>query len=234
MCPTIKILISNWPRTWKFSQLLQAGKTVAFDFSHHVHALVTLYVQFLCSDWSKFDSWVHEENLCSILNLVYFWQLKPTGPLFVSTFDVFNCLFPMDIQNEIQLLWGVFCYSWFVYWVFGWEIRRLSKSEIWFMMASFSFSPCLMRKRIAESEAILALLDTFQELHLEVCRYDKNSASCFCFTSDVMYKWYKRLVYTHPDLSTRFCKVNLSNAKKLAWFFFLLINLRWSENHYGS
>ena len=30
----------------KFSQLLQAGKTVAFDFSHHGHALVTLYVQF--------------------------------------------------------------------------------------------------------------------------------------------------------------------------------------------
>ena len=46
MCRTIKILISNWPRTRKFSQLLQAGKTVAFDFSRHVHALVTLYVQF--------------------------------------------------------------------------------------------------------------------------------------------------------------------------------------------
>ena len=27
-----KILTSNWPRTRKFSQLLQAGKTVAFDF----------------------------------------------------------------------------------------------------------------------------------------------------------------------------------------------------------
>ena len=87
MCCTIKILIANWPRTRKFSQLLQAGKTVAFDFSHHGHALVTLYVQFLCSDWSKFDSWVHAENLCSIWNLVYFdswsWQR------FVSTCDVF-------------------------------------------------------------------------------------------------------------------------------------------------
>ena len=50
---TIKILISNWTRTLKFSQLLQTGKTVAFDVSHHGHALVTLYVQFLCSDWSK-------------------------------------------------------------------------------------------------------------------------------------------------------------------------------------
>ena len=58
-------------------------------------------------------------------------------------------------------------HGWFVYWVFGWEIRRLSKSEIRFRMASFSFSPCLMRKRVAKSEAILALVDTFQELHLE-------------------------------------------------------------------
>ena len=31
----------------------------------------------------------------------------------------------------------------------------------------FLFSPCLMRKRVEKSEAILALLDTFQELHLE-------------------------------------------------------------------
>ena len=45
--------------------------------------------------------------------------------------------------------------------------------------------------------------------------YDKNSASYYCFTSDVMYKWYERLVYTHPDLLARFCKVNLSNAKNL-------------------
>ena len=43
VCHTIKIFISNWPRTRKFSQLLQAGKTVAFDFPHHGHALITLY-----------------------------------------------------------------------------------------------------------------------------------------------------------------------------------------------
>ena len=29
--------------------------SVVFDFSHQGHALVTLYVQFLCSDWSKLD-----------------------------------------------------------------------------------------------------------------------------------------------------------------------------------
>ena len=69
MCRTIKSLISNWPRTRKFSQLLQAAKTVAFDFSHHGHALITLYVQFLCFDWSKFDRWVHAENCAASWNL---------------------------------------------------------------------------------------------------------------------------------------------------------------------
>ena len=47
---TIKILISNWSRT-------RVGHAVR---------------QFLCSDWSKFDRWVHAENLCSILKVVYF------------------------------------------------------------------------------------------------------------------------------------------------------------------
>ena len=90
----LKFLISNWPRTRKVSQLLQAGKIVASDFSHHGHALVTLYVQFLCSDWSIFDSWVHAEYLCSILNLVYFDSWKRQS--FVSTWFLllfFCCCF---------------------------------------------------------------------------------------------------------------------------------------------
>ena len=120
---TIKILISNWPRTRKVSQLLQAGKIVASDFSHHGHALVTLYVQFLCSDWSIFDSWVHAEYLCSILNLVYFdsWRRQsfvPTCFFFLSVlicfFVFFSVFFSQDVQNEILLLSAVFCHSWLV------------------------------------------------------------------------------------------------------------------------
>ena len=34
-------------------------REVAFDLSHNGHVLVTLYIQFLRSDWSKFDGWVH-------------------------------------------------------------------------------------------------------------------------------------------------------------------------------
>ena len=53
---------------------IQAGKT----YFYQGHALITFYVQFLCSDLSKIARWVHVENLCSILKLVYFdswsWQ----------------------------------------------------------------------------------------------------------------------------------------------------------------
>ena len=86
----------------------------------------------------------------------------------MSTCDVFNRLFPLDVQNEIQLLSGVFCYSWLVC-LLGFWLRNTSLvkvgNPIWDGIVFVS--PCLMRKRIAKSEAILALLDTFQELHLE-------------------------------------------------------------------
>ena len=74
--------------------------------------MVSLYVPFLCTDWSKFDRWVHAEKLCSILKLVYLdsWSWQS----FMSSCDVFNCLFPLDKQNEKQLLSGLCCYSWLV------------------------------------------------------------------------------------------------------------------------
>ena len=95
--------------------------------SYHGHALVTLYVQFLYSDWSKFDRWVHTEKLCSILRVVYFdsWSWQS----FVSTCDVFNCLFLLDVQNEIQLLSRVFCYSWLVC-LLGFWLRNASLVKI--------------------------------------------------------------------------------------------------------
>ena len=100
------ILISNWPRTRKF---------------------VTLYVQCLCSDWSKFDKWVHAENVCSILKVVYLYSWSWQN--FVSTCDVFNCLFRLDVQNEIQLLSRVFCYSWLVC-LLGFWLRNTSLVKV--------------------------------------------------------------------------------------------------------
>ena len=57
-------------------------------------------------------------------------------------------------------------HGWFVYWIFGWEMRRLSKLEIRFRITSFSFFTLLVVGRKVP-QAILALLDSFQELHLE-------------------------------------------------------------------
>ena len=102
---------------------IQVEKT----FSYSGHALATLYVQFLCSDWSKFDRWVHAENVCSILKLVYFdnWSWQS----FVSTCDAFNCLFPLDVQNEVKVLSRVFCYSWLVCLLLFWFRDASLESE---------------------------------------------------------------------------------------------------------
>ena len=118
---------------------------VAFDYSHQGHALVALYVQFLCSDWSRFDC---------ILKLVYFdswsWQR------FVSTCDVFNCLFPLSVQSEIQPLLRVFCYCYSqLVCLLGFWMRNTSLVKVGNPISEwhrFRFLPCLMRKRVEKSE----------------------------------------------------------------------------------
>ena len=166
MSRTFKILISNWPRTRKFNRLLHAGKAIALDFSH-CHALITLYVQFLCCDWSKFDRWVHARSYAASGNLLtdnWSWQS------FMSSCDVLNCLFLLNAQNEIS------CYQdcsvihgWFVHCAFCWQMHHLSKSlEIRSQMASFSkmsllTCPCLRHKRVENS----GTLDDLQKQHLD-------------------------------------------------------------------
>ena len=78
-------------------------------------------------DSDKIDRWVHAENLGSILSLVYFdsWSWQS----FVSTCDFFNCPFPLDVQNEIQLLSEVFCYSWLVC-LLGFWLRNTSLVKV--------------------------------------------------------------------------------------------------------
>ena len=130
---------------------IQAEKTEAFHFSHHSHALVTLYVQFLRCDWSKSDRWVHVENLYSILKLV----------MFLTVF------FHWMHKNEIQLLSTVFCYSWLVcllnFWLRNAPLVKVGNP---IRMTSFSFFS-LLDAPWKVPQAILALLDSFQELHLE-------------------------------------------------------------------
>ena len=86
----------------------------------------------------------HALRLIFMLWLVKIWQVSSCGKCvqhlefvfrswswqsFVSpTSHVFGCLFPLDLQNRCS------CYQvssvihgWFVYWIYGWEMRRLSK-----------------------------------------------------------------------------------------------------------
>ena len=70
----------------------------------------------------------------------------------------------LDVQNEIQRLSRVFCYSSLVCLLNFWCQSR--KSD--FGWHRFCFSPCWMRKRIIKAQVILALLDSLQQLHLEI------------------------------------------------------------------
>ena len=104
--------------------------------------------------WSRAG---HDPRPIFMLWLVKIWQVRPCVKFmqhilkvvyfdswswhsFESTCDVFNCLFPLNVQNEIQLLSRVFSYSLLVCLLgFCWEMRRLSKPIIRFRTASFLF-----------------------------------------------------------------------------------------------
>ena len=47
----------------------------------------------------------------------------------MSTCDVFNCIFPLDVQSEIQLLSRVFSYSWLVC-LLGFLLRNASLVKV--------------------------------------------------------------------------------------------------------
>ena len=163
---------------WKFCFQTDLGRqnlasyymqesTLAFDFSHHGHALVTLYVQSLCYDWSKFDSefmrkiyavsWnlftltaEADRVLCQLVMFLaafFYWMYKKWNSAAIKSL----LLFVASLFNGFLVEKYVACQS--------------RKSDLGWHR--FRFSPCLMRKRVEKSEAIMALLDSFQELHLE-------------------------------------------------------------------
>ena len=96
MCRTIKILISNGPRKLKFSQFLRAGMTCQLLWTFLTKV----------TRWSRSTSNFYAlvgQNLTGAFS--WSWQS------FVSICDVFNCLSPLNVQNEILLLSRVFCHS---------------------------------------------------------------------------------------------------------------------------
>ena len=79
----------------------------------------------------------------------------------MSTCDVFNCLFLLDVQNEIHLLSRsplLFVASLFIGFLVEKYIACQSRKYD-FGWYCFQFSSCLKCKRVEKSEAILALLE---------------------------------------------------------------------------
>ena len=87
----------------------------------------------------------------------------------MSTCDVFNCLFPLDVQNGIQLPSRVFCYSRLVSLLNVWLGNALLVKDENPISDGIVFVFHLVdAKRVIKAQAILALLDSFHELHLEI------------------------------------------------------------------
>ena len=133
----VKILISNLPRTRNSASYLkkQAGKTSFLPGSSVGHALRPIFMLWLVKIWQVSSCGKFMQHLETCL----LWQLKLTGVFcqLVMFFNVFfHWMYKMKYScyQESSVIHG-----WFVYWVFGWEMLRLSKSEIRFRMTSFSF-----------------------------------------------------------------------------------------------
>ena len=174
MSRTFKILISNWPRTRKFNRLYTCREGNRFWLlspqSSVDHALLPIFYALIGQNLAgEFMRKIYAAS-GNLLTDSWRWQ----G--FVSSCDLFNCLFLLDVPSEIELLTRLFCviHGWFVYCAFDWEMHRLSKSlEIRCRMALFSkisllTCPCLRRtKRVEKSQAILAWFDNLQGQHLD-------------------------------------------------------------------
>ena len=138
---TIKILILNWPRTQKFSQLfkntggVRPFLTMVTPWSRSTSNFYPLIGQNLtggftrkiyASSWNLLTLTAEADGvLCKIvmfLTVFFHWMYKMK----------YSCFQKSSVIH-----------GWFVYWVFGWETRRLSKSEIRFWIVSLiRFSPC--------------------------------------------------------------------------------------------
>ena len=119
---TITVLISNWLQTQKFNQFFwnTGGEDLFLPGSRVGHAPRPIFMLWLVKIW-QVSSCV--KFMQHILKVVYFdrWSWQS----FESTCDVFDCLFPLNVQKEIQLLSRVFSYSWLVC-LLGFWLRNAS------------------------------------------------------------------------------------------------------------
>ena len=135
---TIRILISNWPRKRKFIQFflkVKAGEDLILPWSRVGHALRPIFILWLVKIWQVSSC----EKIMQHLENCLLSQLKLKS--FVSTCDVFNCRFLLDDKMKYSCYQqSSLIHGWFVYWIFGREMRRLPKLEIRFRMHPVSYT----------------------------------------------------------------------------------------------
>ena len=117
---TIKILISNWPRTRKFTQR-RPFLTTVMGWSRSTSNFYALIGQNLTGEfmrkiyaasWNLFTLTAEAERvLCQLV-------------MFLTVF--FHCMYKMKYScyQELSVI-----RDWFVYWVFGWLIAKIAASE---------------------------------------------------------------------------------------------------------
>ena len=160
MCRTVKILISNWPRKLKFSQFSQAGKTC----------------QLLLTFLTKVTIWSHStSNFYAVLGQNW------TGEFMRKIYAASWNLFTLTAEADRVLCQLVMFLTVFFHWMYKMKFNCYQESSVSLFIGflvekyvacqsrksdfgwhRFRFSPCLMRKRVEKSEAILALLDSSQ------------------------------------------------------------------------
>ena len=124
---TVKILISNRPRTRKFCQFLKKyrrGRPFLTMFTRW--SLRPMFVLWSVKIWQVSSCVKFMQHLESCL----LWQLKLAEFCvnlwcFITAFFHWMCKMKYSGYQESSVIHG-----WFVYWVFGWEMRRLSKFGI--------------------------------------------------------------------------------------------------------
>ena len=123
---TISILISNWPRAIKFSQFF----FLKYRRGRHLLNMVTRWSR----STSNFYALIGQNLTGEFMRKIYAasWKMFTLTAeadrvfcqlvMFLTVF--FLCMYKMKYScyQESSVIHG-----WFVYWVFGWEMRRLGK-----------------------------------------------------------------------------------------------------------
>ena len=122
---TFLTMVTRWSRsTSNFYALI--GQNLTGEFMRKIYA----------ASWNLFTLIAEADRvLCQLVTFL-------TVPVHRIYKKKFSCYQESSVIN-----------SWFVYWVFGWEMRLLSKSEIRYRMALFSFFTCSICKGVERSQA---------------------------------------------------------------------------------